>query len=131
MGLGGYLQSRGFTASLDYSGLSFTDSGCPGYYYYYYYYYYYFIFLTGNSRLPESTLKSSTNWSVFLKMMPYSFLISIPYPRLNSLLENNSLHSSTYLYIAHIQSCSPYMAVGPGLFFFFFSFRVLILFCYR
>lgn len=125
VGLGGCLQSRGFTASLDYSGLSVTDGRCPSYYYYYY-----FIFLTGNSRLPESSLKSSTNWSVFL-MIPYSFLICIPYPRLSSLLENHSLHSSTYLYIAHIQSCSPYMAVAPGLFFFFFSFRVLILFCYR
>ena len=75
VGLGGCLQSRGFTASLDYSGLSVTDGGCPSYYYYYYYYYYYFIFLTGNSRLPESSLKSSV-W----KWYPILFWFLYPIP---------------------------------------------------
>ena len=32
VGLGGSLQSRGFTASLDHSGLSITDSRCSSYY---------------------------------------------------------------------------------------------------
>ena len=32
VGLGGCLQSRGFTASLDHSGLSITESRCPSYY---------------------------------------------------------------------------------------------------
>ena len=69
----------------------------------------FFIFLSGNSWFPLSSLKSSTNWSVSWKIIPYSRpkLSDLYTPSQSKLLENHTLHSGTYLY-------RPYMAVPPG-----------------
>ena len=70
------------------------------------------MFLIGNSRFPWFRLKSSINWSVSWKMIPYSRLI-YPIP------EYQTLHSGTYL-------DRPYMVVPPRGRYGKWTFRILL-----
>ena len=73
----------------------------------------YLIFLSGNSQFPKSRLKSSSNWSVSWKIIPYSRpKLSDLYTLSRSIIAWKPYPSQRYISIWPIILYGPYMAVA-------------------